>query len=186
MKMIKIILILAFICPTTISLAHDNHKHRPSGEKQWWVEEFQEPYSDYYEHDEYDRSKPYDNYEKRHPKQQRNKTKNKRRKIVQSGWDINPQKAKQASNCYRYTLTSHGGKASARITSISGKNYIQTQGQKSGYVCFQGEPTLELGKLGDPNIKVKFKLQGKGSYSFARGDKGAKRKNNWYRSYWGL
>ncbi len=115
-----------------------------------------------------------------------NKKKHYSNKRAQPGWDIAPRIAKRASNCYRYKLSARGGKGSARITSIPGKNYIQVKGSRSGYVCFQGEPTLELGKLGDPGIKVTFKLEGKGKYAFNPGQKGSKYKNHWYRAYWGL
>ena len=182
MKILKTILITTLVYSPTISIAHGFHEERSPRYEQRWPDHPQPPYSDYYEYDSYDRRDPHHEYQ-RH---QRNKNKHKARKIIKSGWDVDPRVAKRASNCHRYTLSTQGGKGSARITSISGKNYIQVNGQKSGYVCFQGNPTLELGKLANPNIKVTFNLEGSGSYGFGRGNKGSNYKNHWYRSYWGL
>jgi len=184
MKMIQGILLMAILLSPVLSSAHDNHRERSQRYDQGWSYNTQEPYSDYYddEDDRYDRKRPHYKTQKN----QRKKQKRQHKEIAKSGWNVDSRIAKRSSNCHRYTLSAHGGKGSARITSIPGKNYIQVTGQRSGYVCFQGDPTLELGKLGNPNIKVTFKLDGRGSYGFGRGKTGSKYKNNWYRSYWGL
>ncbi len=184
MKMIQGILLIAIILSPALSLAHDNHRERSQSYDQWWSSNnTQEPYSDYYDDDDrYDRRKPH--YKSQ--KNQRKKQKQQNSKMAKSGWNVDSRIAKRSPNCHRYTLNASGGKGSARITSIAGKNYIQVTGQRSGYVCFQGDPTLELGKLGNPDIKVTFKLDGRGSYGFGRGKTGSNYKNNWYRSYWGL
>ena len=177
MKMIKTILLMAIVASPAISLAQNYHSERSQRQEQWGPSNLQEPSFDYYE-----RRDPR-HHDQRH---QQPKQKHKARKTVQAGWDVDPRIAQYAPNCYPYTLSAQGGKGSARITSIPGKNYIQVNGQKSGYVCFQRGATLELGKLANPGIKVKFNLKGIGSYGFARGNSGSSYKNNWYRSYWGL
>ena len=106
---------------------------------------------------------------------------------VNQGWDINPHRARRASNCYHYSLYVEGGRGSARIMSLPGKNYIQTSnGQKSGYVCFNGFPTLELGKLSNANVYVELDIEDIGTFYFDSGERGSKLINNWHRSYWGL
>ena len=106
---------------------------------------------------------------------------------TQQGWDINPRKAHRTSNCYYYTLYVEGGRGSARIISLPGKNYIQiSNGQKEGYVCFDEPATLELGKLSNPNAYVELNIDGIGIFYFDSGDGGSKLINNWYRSYQGL
>ncbi|PID75688.1 MAG: hypothetical protein CSB23_01615 [Deltaproteobacteria bacterium] len=106
------------------------------------------------------------------------------REMAPSGWDIRPDLARQAPNCYRYSLTVTGGRGSARIEQLPGKNYIQTSGQKTGYVCFNGPARLELGKLANPNIEVQFRLKDVGVFVFTNGDRGRRQINNWYRTYW--
>jgi len=187
MKMIQGLLLIAIILSPALSLAHENHSERSQHQNQWWSDNnnnnnTQEPYSDYYDDDRYDRRKPH----YKPPKNQRKKHKPQYREMANSGWDVDSRIAKRSPNCHRYTLSAYGGKGSARITSIQGKNYIQVTGQRSGYVCFQGDPTLELGKLGNPSINVTFKLERRGSYDFGMGETGSNYKNNWYRSYWGL
>lgn len=106
---------------------------------------------------------------------------------LQQGWDINPHRARRATNCYHYTLYVEGGRGSARIMSLPGKNYIQiSDGQRSGYVCFNGFTTLELGKLSNTDIYVELDIEDIGTYYFDSGDRGSKLINNWHRSYWGL
>lgn len=190
MKMIQGILLMAILLSPALSVAHDNHRESSQHYNQWWsYDNTQGSYSDYYDDDDrYDR---YDRYDRRKPhykpaKNQRKKQKPQNKEMATSGWNVDSRIAKRSPNCHRYTLSAYGGKGSARITSIPGKNYIQVTGQRSGYVCFQGDPTLELGKLGNPGIKVSFNLEGSGSYGFARGKTGSNYKNNWYRSYWGL
>jgi len=184
MKMIQGILLMAMILAPTLSIGHENHREESRPYDQWWsYNNTQRHYSDnYFDDDRYDRRQP----QYKPSKKQCNKHNRKNREMAKPGWNVDSRIAKRSPNCRRYTLSARGGKGSARITSIPGKNYIQVTGQKSGYVCFQGEPTLELGKLGNPNIKVTFKLEGKGSYGFGRGKTGSRYKNNWYRSYWGL
>jgi hypothetical protein len=184
MKMIQGILLLVIMLSPALSLAHENHKERSQRyDQSWSYNNTQGPYSDYYDDDErYDRRKPHYKPQKK----QRKKQKQHNSKMAKSGWNVDSRIAKRSPNCHRYTLSAYGGKGSARITSMPGKNYIQVTGQRSGYVCFQGDPTLELGKLGNPDIKVTFKLEGRGSYGFGRGKTGSNYKNNWYRSYWGL
>ena len=89
---------------------------------------------------------------------------------TQQGWDISPRKAHRTSNCYYYTLYVDGGRGSARIISLPGKNYIQiSNGQKEGYVCFNGPTTLELGKLSNPDAYVELDIDeffsGQGAFS---------------------
>lgn len=184
MKMIQSILLIAITLSPALSLSHDNHRERSQSNDQWWsYDNTQEPYSDYYDDDDrYDRRKPHYKTQKN----QRKKQKRQNSKMAKSGWNVDSRIAQRSPNCHRYTLSAYGGKGSARITSIPGKNYIQVTGQRSGYVCFQGAPTLELGKLGNPDIKVTFNLDGRGSYNFGRGKTGSNYKSNWYRSYWGL
>lgn len=184
MKKIQSILLMAILLSPALSLAGDNHRERSQRYDQWWsYNNTQAPNSNGYGYDErYDKRKPHN----KTIKNQNNKQKRTNRKIVKSGWNVDPRIAQQSPHCHHYTLSTYGGKGSARITSIAGKNYIQVDGQRSGYVCFQGNPTLELGKLGNPNIKVKFNLEGSGNYGFGRGQTGANYKNNWYRSYWGI
>jgi hypothetical protein len=184
MKMIQSILLMTIVFSPVLSLAHEHNGNRSQPSDQWWSHNnTQDSYSDYYDSEEqYDRRRPHNKVQKKHQKIEKRKNK----KIAKSGWNVDPRIAKRSPNCHRYTLSAYGGKGSARISSISGKNYIQIDGQKSGYVCFQGAPTLELGKLGNPNIKVKFNLEGNRSYGFGRGKTGSKYKNNWYRSYWEL
>lgn len=184
MKIIQSILLVTLVLSPAFSIAHDNHRDRSQRYDQWWsYNNTQGSNSDYYDYDErYDKRRPHNKVPKHHQKKQKRKN----REIAKSGWNVDPIIAKRSPNCYRYTLSAYGGKGSARITSIPGKNYIQVTGQRSGYVCFQGDPTLELGKLGNPDIKVTFSLEGKGSYGFGRGKTGSSYKNYWYRSYWGL
>lgn len=184
MKMIQSILLMAIVFSPTLSLAQENHQERSQRHDQVWsYNKTQDFYSDYYNsEDRYDRNHPHNKVQKKERKKQNRKN----REIAKSGWNVNPTIAKRSPNCHRYTLSTYGGKGSARITSIPGKNYIQVDGQRSGYVCFQGDPTLELGKLGNPNIKVKFNLEGNRSYGFGKGKTGSNYKNNWYRSYWTL
>ncbi len=189
MKMIQGILLMAIILSPALCLADERHGNRSQRYDQRWSYDSQEPNSGYFDDDEYFDDD--DRYDRRHPrykppKNQRKKQKRQNKELAQSGWNVDPSIAKRSPNCHRYTLSAYGGKGSARITSIAGKNYIQVTGQRSGYVCFQGNPTLELGKLGNPDIKVTFKLEGRGSYGFGRGKTGSNYKNNWYRSYWGL
>lgn len=106
---------------------------------------------------------------------------------TQQGWDISSGQARRASNCYHYSLYAEGGRGSARIMSLPGKNYIQVDnGRRSGYVCFNGPTTLELGKLANRNIYVEFDIEDIGVFYFDSGEQGSKRINNWFRSYWGL
>ncbi|MFT5726228.1 MAG: hypothetical protein ACI8PB_000346 [Desulforhopalus sp.] len=184
MKIIQGILLMAIMLSPALCSAHDNHRDRSQHyDQRWSVNNTQGPYSDYYDDDNrYDRRKPH--YKPQ--KNQRKKQKKQHKKMAKSGWNVDPRIAKRSPNCHRYTLSAYGGKGSARITSIPGENYIQVTGQRSGFVCFQGDPTLELGKLGNSDIKVTFKLDGRGSYGFGRGKTGSNYKNNWYRSYWGL
>ncbi len=106
---------------------------------------------------------------------------------TQQGWDISPRKAHRTSTCYSYTLYVDGGRGSARIISLPGKNYIQiSNGQREGYVCFDGPVTLELGKLSNPDAYVELEIDGIGIFYFDSGDRGSKLINNWYRSYQGL
>ncbi|MFT5701187.1 MAG: hypothetical protein ACI8ZB_004076 [Desulforhopalus sp.] len=182
MTMIKQIILLALFLSPSIVFAHDDHNDENQRQERWGSRHVQQSYYDYRDHNHYE--KGYSRHEQK--KKQHKKQVRKSDTKVKAGWDVNPRIAKRASNCYKYSLSAQGGKGSARIMSIPGKNYIQVAGQKSGYVCFQGDPTLELGKLGNPNIKVKFKLEGNGSYAFGRGKTGSNYKNNWYRSYWGL
>jgi len=106
---------------------------------------------------------------------------------LQQGWDINRHRARRSSNCYRYSLYVDGGRGSARIMSLPGKNYIQiSNGQKSGYVCFNGFTTLELGKLANTNVHVELDIEDIGTFYFDSGNRGSKLINNWHRSYWGL
>lgn len=182
MSMIKTILCLCLLLIPAAGFGHDYHNDNQSGSWGWQENNHN---SQYY----YDDSYGYERDSPRRGSEQRRNNKSKRyskKKRVQSGWDVAPNIAKQAPNCRRYTLSAKGGKGSARITSIKGKNYIQVNGTKKGYVCYQGDPTLELGKLNNPNVKVTFKLEGKGKYGFHRGEKGSSYKNHWYRSYWGL
>ena len=103
------------------------------------------------------------------------------------GWDVDSRRASEASNCYYYSLRVAGGRGSARIMSLSGKNYIQTNaGERHGSVCFNGPTTLELGKLGSPNVSVELDIEDIGTFYFSSGDHGAKFINNWYRSYQGI
>ncbi len=100
------------------------------------------------------------------------------------GWDMDPRQASAAANCYYYTLYVEGGRGSARIMSLPGKNYIQfTSGLKEGYVCFNGPTTLELGKLSNPNVYVELDIEDIGIFYFDPGDNGSRFVNNWYRSY---
>lgn len=182
MNLLNTIICIAALLIPSMGVAHEYHNGNYANTHRWQEGNNR---THYYYDDAY-------SYEKKHPKrdQKKHRHDNKKRhyanKQAQPGWDVTPRIAKKASNCYRYTLSTRGGKGSARIMSIPGRNYIQVQGNRSGYVCFQGEPTLELGKLGDPSIKVTFKLEGKGKYAFNRGQKGSSYKNHWYRSYWGL
>ncbi|RUM37123.1 MAG: hypothetical protein DSY50_00915 [Desulfobulbus sp.] len=103
------------------------------------------------------------------------------------GWDVSPRAAERSPNCYRYALYVDGGRGSARITSLPGKNYIQlTNGQKNGYVCFNRPATLELGKLADAHVDVVLDIENVGIFYFDGGDRGSKQINNWLRSYWSL
>lgn len=180
MKLIQgLFLVAALLLPAT-GFSHENHwGNRWSNHNHYPNYGSSHYYDDYYgyNHDYYrDERRGHKHKKKKHHK----------RKQVHSGWDIPAKIAKHAPNCHRYTLSAKGGKGSARITSIPGRNYIQVKGRRSGYVCFQGDPTLELGKLGDPGIKVVFKLEGRGKYGFYRGQTGSSYKNHWYRSYWDL
>jgi len=106
---------------------------------------------------------------------------------ARQGWDVSPWAAERAPNCHRYSLYVDGGRGSARITSLPGKNYIQlSNGQKNGYVCFNGPATLELGKLADQNVTVALDIEDIGIYYFDSGDRGSKQINNWLRTYWSL
>ena len=106
---------------------------------------------------------------------------------TRQGWDVSQWAAERSSNCHRYALFVEGGRGSARITSLPGKNYIQlTNGQKNGYVCFNEPSTLELGKLADSNVAVVLDIENIGIYYFDRGDRGSKQVNNWLRTYWDL
>ena len=106
---------------------------------------------------------------------------------LHQGWDISPRRARRASNCYHYSLYVEGGRGSARIMSLPGKNYIQVSvGQRSGYVCFNGYTTLELGKLSNTDVYVELDIEDIGTYYFDSGNRGSKLINNWHRSYWGL
>ena len=103
------------------------------------------------------------------------------------GWDVSPWAADRVSNCHRYSLWVSGGRGSARITSLPGKNYIQvSNGEKNGFVCFNGPTTLELGKLADPNVSVALQIENVGTYYFNSGDRGERMVNNWLRAYWNL
>jgi hypothetical protein len=103
------------------------------------------------------------------------------------GWDVDSRRASEASNCYYYSLRVAGGRGSARIMSLSGKNYIQSNaGERHGYVCFNGPTTLELGKLGSQNVSVELEVEDIGTFYFGSGDHGSKFINNWYRSYQGI
>jgi len=184
MKMIQSILLMTIVFSPTLSLAHEHYGDRSQRYDQVWsYNNTQDSFSDYYDYeDRYDKRRSHNKVQKNQRKMQKQKN----GKIAKSGWNVDPKIAKRSPNCHSYTLSAYGGKGSARITSIPGKNYIQVDGQRSGYVCFQGDPTLELGKLGNPNIKVTFNLEGSRSYGFGRGKTGSKYKNNWYRSYWEL
>jgi len=106
---------------------------------------------------------------------------------ARAGWDIDSREARDAANCYHYSLYAENGRGSARISSLPGKNYIQvTNGEKSGYVCFDRGGTLELGKLANPGIFVEFRLERFGTFSFGPGQRGSEYAHNWYRSYYGL
>jgi len=181
MNMIKTIICASILLIPAAGFGHDYHDHNQSEAACWQKNRHD---AQYYYDDSYGYGRDYQRGSKE-KRGNKNKRHSKKRR-VQSGWDVAPNVAKHAANCYRYTLSSKGGKGSARITSIQGKNYIQVNGTKSGYVCYQGQPTLELGKLGNPGVKVTFKLEGKGKYGFYRGEKGSQYKNHWYRSYWGL
>ncbi|SDO74565.1 hypothetical protein [Desulforhopalus singaporensis] len=102
----------------------------------------------------------------------------------QAGWDIPPGQAATADNCYRYSLRAEGGRGAARILSLPGKNYIQVEnGTRHGFVCFNEQQTLELGKLGNTATEVQLVISRVGKYRFSSGDPGVSYKNNWYRSY---
>lgn len=176
MRLIKTVLFVATLFLPITVLAHEHTNFYP-------LEGNHFPNENYREHDYYDDDY---GYEKEYRDRDRKKFRHHKKNHAQPGWDVSPRVAKAAANCYRYTLTAQGGKGSARIMSIPGKNYVQVRGNKQGYVCFQGEPTLELGKLGDPGIKVTFTLEGMRKYSFPRGQTGCSYKNHWYRTYWGL
>ncbi len=106
---------------------------------------------------------------------------------LQQGWDISPRKASRAPNCYFYSLYVNGGRGSARIMSIPGRNHIQVEnGQKRGYVCFNEPTTLELGKLSNANVYVELVIEDIGTFYFDRSDRGSRSINNWHRSYWGI
>lgn len=182
MTMIKNIVLLATFLLPAAGCAHDYHDDNRSRHQRWQPDIFQESEYDYRDYDQDQWRSP--RHERRRP--QSHKQKRKFRNRVQAGWDVDPGIARNSSNCYRYTLISEGGRGSARIMSIPGDNVIQVTGQKSGYVCFQNNTSLELGKLGNPDIKVIFTLDGNGKYRFGRGQTGSDYKNSWYRSYWGL
>jgi len=180
MKQIQVIFfIAALFIPVTVS-GHENHWGNPWNDRHHYRgSDSYHPSGNTYG---YDRNY----YRDDHKKRTHSRGEYQKRKKVPPGWDISPKIAKRASNCYRYTLSAKGGRGSARITSIPGKNYIQVQGKRSGYVCFQGEPTLELGKLGNPDIKVTLRLEGRGKFKFHPGQTGSSYRNHWYRSYWNL
>lgn len=181
MKLVQYILCLSALLIPVSGFSHDSHRGKHWNQHYYHDSNYKPRYYyDYYRYDEDD----YHWREKR--KERHHNKKHYKKKKVRAGWDVSPKVAKRAPNCYRYTLSAKGGKGSARISSIPGKNYIQVKGSRSGYVCFQGDPTLELGKLGNPNIKVTFKLEGRGKYGFYRGQKGSSYRNHWYRSYWDL
>jgi hypothetical protein len=177
MKIVKAIILLALMFTPAMSMARDYNNYQE--DPRWLPSDTRESYRSYEDYNYNDREGDYDDrdrYEKKH----------RRQKQAPAGWDIPPEIARQAPNCYRYTLSVDGNRGSARITSLPGTNYIQTSGQKSGYVCFDGSPTLELGKLADRGTRVTLRLEGRGKYTFNRNDPGSSFKNNWYRSYWGL
>lgn len=182
MEMIKSIMLLAMFLLPTVGCAYDYHDDNRARHQRWQPDTSQESEYGYrdYERDQWRSPR----HERRKP--QSHKQKRKFHNRVQAGWDVDPGIARNSSNCHRYTLTSEGGRGSARIMSIPGNNVIQVDGQRSGYVCFQDNNTLELGKFGNPDIKVVLKLDGKSKYKFGRGKSGSDYKNSWYRSYWGL
>ena len=184
MTMIKNIVLLAMFLLPTLGCAGNYHDGNSSRHREWPPYNDQEYEYDYRDYDQ-DQWGPR-GYERRRPDSHRQKQRQKSRNRVEAGWDVNPRIAKDSSNCYRYTLTAEGGRGSARIMSIPGNNVIQVNGQRSGYVCFQDNTTLELGKLGNPGTRVVLKLDGKGKYRFAGGQTGSDFKNSWYRSYYGL
>lgn len=101
---------------------------------------------------------------------------------ARAGWDADPRDARDAYNCYRYRLHVEQGRGSARIMSLPGRNYIQvSNGDKKGYVCFDGSTTLEIGKFSNPRTGVEFQLEGYGSFSFEPGERGSSLSNGWYR-----
>lgn len=180
--------LLALLLSPSLSLAYNDQDNRYQEYQRWWPPETRESHPSYRDYDNrnyndryYERDRPYND-----DRNGRYKQKHRMQRQAPEGWDINPQIAKNADNCYRYTLSVDGNRGSARILSLPGTNYIQTSGQKSGYVCFDGSPTLELGKLGDRGTRVTLRLEGRGKYTFNSNDPGSSYKNNWYRSYWGL
>ncbi len=103
---------------------------------------------------------------------------------AKQGWDVKFRKARRSSNCHYYSIYAEGGRGSARLMSLPGKNYIQvTDGQKEGYVCFALPTTLELGKLSNPHVYVELYIEDIGTYYFDSGDRGSRTINNWHRSY---
>lgn len=101
---------------------------------------------------------------------------------ARAGWDVDPRKAEHAYNCYRYRLHVEHGRGSARIMALPGRNYIQvSNGDKEGYVCFDGSTTLEIGKFSNPQTGVELRLEGYGRFSFEPGEMGGSLRNGWYR-----
>ncbi len=178
------LLIALFLLPVT-SFGYDHRHYEDENYEEWYPRD---------EDDRYFQQKPWrkreqeekyyysdGNHHGKSHKDERRKHRNAR-----AGWDVDPDVAKHAPNCHHYSLTVTGGKATARITPLPGKNYIQTHSQRVGYVCFADSARLELGKLANPGTEVRFRLRDVGTFVFSSGDRGAKYKNNWYRTYWDL
>lgn len=107
----------------------------------------------------------------------------------QYGWDIPAAQTKNNPQCHRYTMKVSGGRGFARIHSIKDgrANILQMDsGTKKGYVCFPDHGRLELGKKGDPGIRVKLGIANRGTWIFEPGDRGRQSKGGWLRTWWDI
>lgn len=180
------LLIAAFMLPTSSSAYDDRDRHYDyDGYDDWSHQRDDDRYNRHRPFERREREERYHYSDDRNRRDSHREDKHRERRAP-AGWDVNPDIAKHSYNCHHYHLSVTGGKATARITPLPGKNYIQTHDQRTGYVCFEDSARLELGKLANPQTEVTLRLRDIGTFVFTRGDKGSKYKNNWYRTYWGL